>query len=47
MVIWRRRLKACLLNYRRRSQASCISTHEFRVIESMDPLDEVMKISKE
>ena len=26
MIIRRRRLKACLLNYRRRSQASCIHT---------------------
>ena len=26
-----------LLNYRRRSQASCICTCEFRVTESMDP----------
>ena len=36
-----------LLNYRRRSQASCICTHEFKVTESMDPLEEAMKTNKE
>ena len=46
-MVRRNKIVEGLLNYRRRDQASCICTHKSRVAESMGPLEDAMKTSKE
>ena len=47
LMVRRNEIIEGLLNYRRRNQASCRCTHEFRVTGRMGSLEEAMKTGKE